>query len=86
VVAADSSRVVVTSQEVSAGGMSLKGTATLEPGQLVEVSFSLLTLPRIWLRGHVTWKKPDKSVGLRFDATDERRRRLKDWIVAYLES
>jgi len=86
VVAADSSRVVVTSQEVSAGGMSLKGTATLEPGQLVEVSFSLLTLPRIWLRGHVTWKKPDKSVGLRFDASDERRRRLKDWIVAYLES
>jgi hypothetical protein len=86
VVAADSSRVVVTSQEISAGGMSLKGTATLEPGQLVEVSFSLLTLPRIWLRGHVAWKKPDKSVGLRFDANDERRRRLKDWIVAYLES
>jgi hypothetical protein len=86
VVAADSSRVVVTSQEVSAGGMSLKGTATLEPGQLVEVSFSLLTLPRIWLRGHISWKKPDKSVGLRFDASDERRRRLKDWIVAYLES
>jgi len=86
VVAADSSRVVVTSQEISAGGMSIKGTATLEPGQAVEVSFSLLTLPRIWLRGHITWKKPDKSVGLRFDAADERRRRLKDWIVAYLES
>jgi hypothetical protein len=86
VLAADNSRVTVTSQEISAGGMSLKGTATLEPGQLVEVSFSLLTLPRIWVRGHVTWKKPNKSVGLRFDTTDERRRRLKDWIVAYLES
>jgi hypothetical protein len=86
VVAADSSRLVVTSQEISAGGMSLKGTATLEPGQLVEVSFSLLTLPRIWLRAHVHWKKPNKSVGLRFDSTDDRRRRLKDWIVAYLES
>jgi hypothetical protein len=86
VVAADSSRLVVTSQEISAGGMSLKGSANLEPGQLVEVSFSLLTLPRIWLRGHVTWKKPNKSVGLRFDTSDERRRRLKDWIVAYLES
>jgi len=86
VVAADSSRVLVTSQEISAGGMSLKGTATLEPGQLVEVSFSLLTLPRIWLRAHVSWKKPNKSVGLRFDASDDRRQRLKDWIVAYLES
>lgn len=86
VVAGDSSRLVVTSQEISAGGMSLKGTNSLEPGQLVEVSFSLLTLPRIWLRGRVTWKKPNKTAGLRFDATDERRQRLKDWVVAYLDS
>ena len=86
VVAADSSRLLVTSQEISAGGMSLKGTASLEPGQQVEVSFSLLTLPRIWLRGHVTWKKPNKSVGVRFDTSDQRRQRLKEWIVAYVES
>ena len=86
VVAGDSSRVLTTSQEISAGGMSLKGTATLEPGQLVEVSFSLLTLPRIWMRAYVHWKKPNKTVGLRFDQTDDRRQRLKDWIVAYLES
>ena len=86
VVAADSSRVLVTSQEVSAGGMSVKGTATLDVGQLVEVSFSLLTLPRIHLRAYVSWKKPNKTAGLRFDATDERRQRLKDWVVAYLES
>ncbi len=36
VVAADSSRFLVTSQEISAGGMSMRGTAKLEPGQLVE--------------------------------------------------
>ena len=86
VVIADSSRIMVTSQEISAGGMSVKGTASLEPGQLVEVSFTLLTLPRIWLRAYVTWKKPNKTVGMRFDPTDDRRRRLKDWVVAYLES
>lgn len=86
VVAADGARMVVTSQEISSGGMSLKGTAQLDQGQLVEVSFALLTLPRIWVRGHVTWKKPNKSVGLRFDVSDERRQRLKEWIVAYLES
>jgi hypothetical protein len=86
IVTADGSRLSVTSQEISSGGMSLKGTHTLDPGSLVEVSFSLLTLPRIWMRGYVTWKKPNKSVGIRFDPTDERRRRLKDWIVAYLES
>jgi hypothetical protein len=46
----------------------------------------LLTLPRIWVRGQVTWKKPKHSFGVRFDATDDRRRRLKEWIDAYLES
>jgi hypothetical protein len=86
VLVADNSRVVVTTQEISAGGMSVKGTASLEPGQLVEVSFSLLTLPRIRLRAHVAWKKPNKTVGLRFDATDERRQRLKNWIQGYLEA
>ena len=86
VVAADSSRFLVTSQEISAGGMSMKGTAKLEPGQLVEVSFSVLTLPHIRLRGYVSWKKPDKSVGIRFDANDERRQRLREWIVSYVES
>ena len=86
VVAADSSRFLVTSQEISAGGMSMKGSAKLEPGQLVEVSFSVLTLPHIRLRAHVSWKKPNKSVGIRFDPNDERRQRLKEWIVAYLES
>jgi hypothetical protein len=86
VLAGDQSRLLVTSQEISAGGMSVKGTASLEPGQLVEVSFSLLTLPRIWIRANVTWKKPNKTVGLRFDNTDERRQRLKNWIMAYLDS
>ena len=86
VVAADGSRLSVTSQDISTGGMSLKGTAHLEPGQLVEVSFALLTLPRIHVRGYVTWKKPNKTVGVRFDVADERRRRLKDWIGGYLEA
>jgi len=79
-------RVTATSQEISTGGMSLKGSALPELGSLVEVSFSLLTLPRIWVRGHVSWKKPNKSFGIRFDSTDERRHRLKEWIVGYLEA
>jgi hypothetical protein len=86
IVMADGGRMTATSQEISSGGMSLKGTHTPELGNLIEVSFSLLTLPRVWVRGHVTWKKPNKSFGIRFDATDERRHRLKEWIVAYLEA
>jgi PilZ domain len=86
VVMNDGGRITATSQEISSGGMSLKGNHVPELGSLVEVSFSLLTLPRVWVRGHVTWKKPNKSFGIRFDSSDERRQRLKEWIVAYLEA
>lgn len=85
IVLADGSRMTATSQEISSGGMSLKGHHVPEDGAQVEVSFSLLTLPRVWVRGRVTWKKPNRSFGVRFDASDERRQRLKEWIVAYLE-
>jgi hypothetical protein len=86
ILTADGGRMTATSQEISSGGMSLKGNHVPELGSLVEVSFSLLTLPRVWVRGRVTWKKPNKSFGIRFDATDERRQRLKEWIMAYLEA
>jgi hypothetical protein len=86
VVVADGGRVTATSQEISSGGMSLKGNHAPDVETPVEVSFSLLTLPRIWIRGQVTWKKPNKSFGVRFDKTDDRRQRLKEWIVAYLEA
>src|SRR5260370_625146 len=38
------------------------------------------------LRGSVTWKKSNNSFGVRFESSDERRQRVKDWIVAYLEA
>ncbi|MGA7295000.1 MAG: PilZ domain-containing protein [Terriglobales bacterium] len=85
IVLSDGGRMTATSQEISSGGMSLRGTHVPEQGSQVEVSFSLLTLPRVWVRGQVTWKKSNKSFGIRFDSTDERRQRLKEWIVAYLE-
>ena len=82
----DGGRMTATSQEISSGGMSLKGNHVPEQGTQVEVSFSLLTLPRVWVRGQVSWKKSNKTFGVRFDSTDERRQRLKEWIVAYLEA
>jgi Tfp pilus assembly protein PilZ len=82
----DGGRLTATSQEISTGGMSLRGNHVPEIGSQVEVSFSLLTLPRVWVRGQVSWKKPNKSFGVRFDSADERRLRLKEWIVAYLET
>ena len=86
VVTADSRRFTATSQEISSGGMSMKSAETMLPNQGVEISFALLTLPRIWCRGNVSWLKPaSKSFGVRFDMQDERRGRIKEWIDAYLE-
>jgi PilZ domain-containing protein len=80
-------RLTVSSQEVSVGGMSLRSAENLAPGQPIEISFALLTLPRIWVRGTVSWRKPGtKTFGVRFDPQDERRLHIKKWVEAHLES
>lgn len=76
-----------SSVELSSGGMSLKTAEDVSPGQPVEISFSLLTLPRIWVRGNVSWHKPAQRLfGVRFDQRDERRLQIKQWVDSYLES
>jgi hypothetical protein len=85
VVGNDGARVTASSLEVSSGGMSLKTAEDLPAGTNVEISFSLLTLPRVCVRGVVTWHKT-KSFGVRFDPADDRRQKVKQWIDAYLES
>jgi hypothetical protein len=85
IVCNDGRRLSASSIEVSSGGMSVKCSEDMPPGTSVEVSFALLTLPRVWIRGSVSWKKP-KSFGVRFEPSDERRQKLKSWIDSYLES
>ena len=77
-------RFAAMSQDISSGGISLKGEIVV-PGTALEVSFALLTLPRIWVRGSVTWaKKDEQEIGIKFDVHDERRTKIKEWIDAYL--
>ncbi len=84
---ADNSKLTATSQEISSGGMSLKCATAITPGQAVEISFALLTLPRIWVRGSVSWRNAAHGTyGVRFDAQDERRMKIKQWIESYLEN
>jgi Tfp pilus assembly protein PilZ len=86
VVASEGSRISATSIEVSSGGMSMRSAEEISVGQSVEISFALLTLPRVWVRGTVSWRNPaGKSFGVRFDNQDDRRYRIKEWIDAYLE-
>ena len=63
---------VATSIEMSSGGMSVKSAEDFSHGTNVEISFALMTLPRVNVRGAISWSKP-KSLGVRFDPDDERR-------------
>jgi len=86
VLTGENRRMTATSVELSSGGMSMRSAEDLAVGQPIEISFALLTLPRVWVRGTVVWRNaPGRTFGVRFDNTDERRRRIKDWIEAYLE-
>jgi len=85
IVSNDGHRLSASSLDVSSGGMSFKSSEDMPSGTNVEISFSLLTLPRVTVRGVVTWRKT-KSFGARFDPTDDRRRKVKEWIDSYLES
>src|SRR5580692_1716181 len=85
VASGDGHRLTASSVEVSSGGMSLKSSEDMPSGTNIEISFSLLTLPRVNLRGVVTWHK-SKTFGIRFDPADDRRPKVKEWIDGYLES
>jgi hypothetical protein len=85
-VVASDNRFTATSIELSSGGMSMRSAEDITTGQVIEVSFALLTLPRIWVRGTVSWRnKVGKTMGVRFDQQDDRRARVKEWVEAYLE-
>ena len=81
----DGRRTVASSIEMSSGGMSLKTAEDFSIGASVEVSFSLMSMPRLNVRGVISWNKP-KSVGVRFDPADDRRLKVKTWIDSYLEN
>ncbi len=81
----DGRRVAASSIEISSGGMSIRSSEDFSIGTKVEISFALMTLPRVNLKAYVSWRKP-RSIGVRFDATDERRHKVKTWIDSYLEN
>jgi hypothetical protein len=84
--ASDSRRITATSVEISSGGMSMRSAEDISAGQSVEISFALLTLPRVWVRGSISWRNvPGKTLGVRFDPQDERRHKIKEWIDSYVE-
>lgn len=81
----DGRRIAASSIEISSGGMSIKSSEDFSIGANVEISFALMTLPRVNLKGVVSWCKP-KSIGVRFASADEQRHKVKTWINSYLEN
>jgi len=80
----ENARFTATSIELSAGGMSMRSTADVSVGDPAEISFSLLTLPKVRVRGRISWRNPaGKAFGVRFDSQDDRRRQIKDWVDAF---
>jgi hypothetical protein len=84
-VVGDGRRAVGSSIEMSTGGMSVKSPEDFSIGTGVEVSFALMTMPRVNLKGTVSWRKP-KSFGVKFDPSDQRRQTVKRWVESYLEN
>lgn len=78
-------RTSATSKELSSGGMSISTDADFKVGAPLQVSFALLTLPRMSLNATICWRAKS-CFGLRFDPGDDRRKRLREWVQAYLES
>jgi Tfp pilus assembly protein PilZ len=81
----DGRRCAASSIEISSGGLSVKSAEDFTVGTNLEVSLAMMTLPRVNVRGVVSWRKP-KSFGIRFDVTDDRRHKLKTWIDSYFEN
>ena len=72
--------------EVSAGGMSVRCQAPLPSVETVRIAFTLPGTKKIALRAHVCWSRPNEhSYGFRFDATDDARINVRNWIDQYLE-
>ena len=82
----DRSKYIATSVELSGGGMSMSTKNTYKIGQTAEISFTLPNSKPLSCNATVSWIDPeDQSIGVRFDATDERRGLIKRWIEDYLE-
>jgi Tfp pilus assembly protein PilZ len=84
-------RFMALSQEVSGGGMSLATNGRPGPGESVSAVFSLPDRGKVTVRAIVCWARPSESrpgetlFGIRFNAEDDRRLAVRDWIEAYLD-
>jgi len=80
-------RLVAVTEEISAGGMSIRAMDGLAVSALTTVDFTLPNSKRISTSAAVCWtNKDEKKIGLRFDPADVRRLQVREWIDEYLDA
>jgi PilZ domain len=78
--------IPVTTVEVSSGGLSVRCAVPLPKSDSVRLMLALPNMEKLSLRAFVCWHRDDdKTYGLRFDPTDDRRLKVRSWIDQYLE-
>jgi hypothetical protein len=78
--------IPVTTVEISSGGMSVRSDIQLPKSDAFRLLLDLPGLEKLSVRASVCWHRENEKVyGLRFDATDDRRLRVRSWIDQYLE-
>ena len=78
--------IPVTTVEISSGGLSVRSDTQLPKSDTFRLLLNLPGLEKLSVRAAVCWyRESEKVYGLRFDATDDRRLRVRSWIDQYLE-
>ena len=80
-------RLVGSTIEVSAGGMSLRYKGKLAMNSEVQVCFDLPRAPGLKLKGQVIWlRELESTAGIRFEIDQPSREAVKKWIDQYLDT
>ena len=83
----DGQKITALSEEISAGGMSIRVPQRLAPASPMLLSFVLPSNNKVTITATVCWAKAeDNVVGVRFGPADERRLQVRSWIDQYLKS
>ncbi len=83
----DGLKLTALSEEISAGGMSIRVPQNLAAASPMLLSFVLPSNNKVTITATVCWSRAQENlVGVRFGPADERRLQVRSWIDQYLKS
>jgi hypothetical protein len=83
----DGQKITALSEEISAGGMSIRVPQNLASASPMLLSFVLPSNNKVTITATVCWaREQEKLVGVRFGPADDRRLQVRSWIDQYLRT